>query len=313
MEIQPATKFLHFGKLKPKTVLGMQYFAFSLVFLTIVILFSYVPLFSWSYAFFNYKPGLKIGQMNFTGLANFKKVLDDWKEVARVLRNTLVMSFIGIICSPLPALFAIMLNELSNVRFRKVAQTITTLPNFISWIVVFGVSWAMFSSSGLVPSVVKLFGGSTPSTGILGSNQWVWLFQSALGIWKSLGWNAIIYLAAISGINQDLYDAAKIDGANRLQSILHVTVPSIVPTYLVLLLLAVSNILNNGFDQYFVFYNSLVSDRIEVLDYYVYKIGILVSDYSYSIVLGMFKSLISILLLFTVNTISKNLRGNTLV
>lgn len=301
------------GKMKPKTILGIKYFAFSLVFLAFAVAFSYVPLFSWSYAFFNYKPGLQLSQMEFTGLANFQKVIDDWKEVTRVLRNTLVMSFIGIICSPLPVVFAIMLNEMNNVRFRKIAQTITTLPNFISWIVVFGVSWAMFSSSGLVPSVIKVLGGTTPTTGILGSNQWVWIFQGALGIWKSLGWNAIIYLAAISGIDQDLYEAAKIDGANKLQSIWNVTIPGIIPTYLVLLLLAVSNILSNGFDQYFVFYNSLVSDRIEVLDYYVYKIGILVSDYSYSIVLGMFKSLISILLLFTVNFISKKLRGNTLV
>lgn len=300
-------------KINQKKWTGIKYFLLSIPFLAVIVAFHYVPLFGWLYAFFNYKPGLRLGNMDFIGFSNFVKLYTEHNEILRVLRNTMVMSLLGIVCSPLSVIFAIMLNEIGSSKFRRFSQTLTTLPNFISWIVVFGLSWAMFSSSGLVTTVLKNFGVGMSETGILGSNTWVWLFQNALGIWKGLGWGAIIYLAAITGIDTELYDAAKVDGANKIQSIMHVTVPGIIPTYLVLLLLSVSSILSNGFDQYFVFYNSLVSDRIEVLDYYVYKIGILCSDYSYSVAIGMLKSLISIILLFTVNGISKKLRGSSLV
>ena len=293
--------------------IGLKYLLLSLPFVLFVIAFSYVPLFGWSYAFFNYRIGFHIADMKFVGFDNFLKLFTERNEILRVLRNTLAMSALNIICSPLTVIFAIMLNEIKSSKFKKFVQTTTTLPNFISWIVVFGLSFAMFSSSGLVNSVLTVFHIPTSEVGILGNNTYVWLFQLGLGIWKGLGWSAIIYMAAIAGIDSVLYDAAKVDGTNKLQTIMNITVPGIIPTYLVLLLLGVSNILNNGFEQYFVFYNSMVSDRIEVLDYYVYKIGILVNDYSYSIAIGMMKTLISVILLFTVNGISKRLRGESLV
>ena len=251
--------------------------------------------------------------MEFVGFKHFGNLITGWKNVSRVLRNTFAMSLLSLATSPLPMIFAIMLNEIKVKKLKSVAQTITTLPNFISWIVVFGVTFAMFSVRGGVSLLLQSMGINLGQAGILGNNEATWFFQIGLQIWKNLGWGAIIYLAAISGIDSTMYEAAQIDGANKIQSIIHITIPSIFSTYLVLLLLGVGNILSNGFEQFFVFYNSLVSDRIEVLDYYVYRIGIVSGDYSYSIVVGMLKSLVSITLLFIANQISKRFRGEGII
>ncbi|WP_130837767.1 ABC transporter permease subunit [Lachnoclostridium sp. Marseille-P6806] len=300
-------------RLNGKKIRGYEYLLLSIPFLLLVIAFAYVPLFSWLYAFVHYQIGHRLSDMPFVGLANFAKLLRQRKEIARVLRNTLAMSFLNIICTPLPMIFAIMLNETRRVKFRKFVQTMTTLPNFISWFVVFELASALFASNGLLPLLEGKMGIVREGGNIMGNNDMVWIFQLLLGIWKGLGWQAIIYLAAIAGINEELFDAARVDGASKLQTIRHVTVPGLMPTYMVLLLLQVANLLNNGLDQYFVFYNPSVSDRIEVLDYYVYKVGILVNDYSFSIVIGMLKTVISVILLFTVNGISRRLRGEPLV
>lgn len=302
-----------FFNLSGKKKRGLKYLLLALPFVALVIAFSYAPLYSWIYAFFHYQMGHKISNMPFVGFDNFIKLYNQRNEIFRVLRNTLAMSLLNIAFTPLPAVFAIMLNEIKSTKYRKFIQTTTTLPNFISWFVIFGLATAIFASGGLITTVMAKFGVTATNTNIMANNDATWWFQLSLGIWKGLGWQAIIYIAAIAGIDEELYDAAKVDGANKMQTIMHVTVPGLIPTFLVLLLLAVSNLLNNGLDQYFVFYNPMVSDKIEVLDYYVYKVGILVNDYSFSIVIGMLKSLISVVLLFTVNTISKNLRGESLV
>ena len=295
---------------------GVILFIAAIPFLVYYIMFQYVPLFAWAYVFFDYKMGkpfLDFTQVDFVGFHYFTKLLSESSEILRVLRNTLVMSLLGILTSPLPIIFAILLNEIRNIRFKKIIQTATTLPNFISWIIVFGLAHAMFSENGLITTIMNLFVTRTSQVGLLGNVNAVWPFHLGLGIWKSLGWSAIIYIAAIAGIDAELYDACMIDGANRFQSIIHITVPGIVPTYLVLLLLAISNLLSNGFDQYFMFYNSMVADRIEVLDYYVYKVGILIGDTSYSITIGMLKTMISVFLLFSANLFSKKIRGESLI
>jgi ABC-type polysaccharide transport system permease subunit len=140
----------------------------------------------------------------------------------------------------------------------------------------------------------------------------VYWFQTVLGQWKGLGWASIVYLAAIAGIDQELYEAAMIDGANRLQSTWHITIPGLTPTYVVLLLLSIGNFVSVGFDQYFVFKNNITADAIEVLDVYVYRIGLMNSDYSYGVAIGIMKSLVSITLLFIANFISKKLRGDSI-
>lgn len=299
-----------------KKLRGIKYLLLAVPFLIYVFAFSYVPLVGWIYSVFDYKIGQKFldfGSMVFVGLGNFQKLFTERSEVLRVLRNTLALSALGLLATPVPVVFAIMFNEIKNSKFKKIVQTATTLPNFISWIIVYGVAFAFFSVNGFVSVLMQKIGIQPPVMGILGDGDHTWVLQWILGIWKSFGWSAIIYIAAITGIDSELYDAAKVDGANKIQSILHITIPGIMPTYVVMFLLAVSNILSNGFDQYFMFYNPMVADKIEVLDYYVYKVGFYINDYSYSITLGMLKSILGIVLLFTANALSKKIRGESIV
>ena len=299
-----------------KKLRGIKYLLLAVPFLIYVFAYSYVPLVGWIYSVFDYKIGQKFldfGSMVFVGLGNFQKLFTERSEVLRVLRNTLALSALGLLSTPVPVVFAIMFNEIKNSKFKKIVQTATTLPNFISWIIVYGVAFAFFSVNGFVSVLMQKIGIQPPVMGILGDADLTWVLQWILGIWKNFGWSAIIYIAAITGIDSELYDAAKVDGANKIQSILHITIPGIMPTYVVMFLLAVSNILSNGFDQYFMFYNPMVADKIEVLDYYVYKVGFYINDYSYSITLGMLKSILGIVLLFTANTLSKKIRGESIV
>ena len=299
-----------------KKLRGIKYLLLAVPFLIYVFAFSYVPLVGWIYSVFDYKIGQKFldfGSMVFVGLGNFQKLFTERSEVLRVLRNTLALSALGLLATPVPVVFAIMFNEIKNSKFKKIVQTATTLPNFISWIIVYGVAFAFFSVNGFVSVLMQKIGIQPPVMGILGDVDHTWVLQWILGIWKSFGWSAIIYIAAITGIDSELYDAAKVDGANKIQSILHITIPGIMPTYVVMFFLAVSNILSNGFDQYFMFYNPMVADKIEVLDYYVYKVGFYINDYSYSITLGMLKSILGIVLLFTANALSKKIRGESIV
>ena len=297
---------------KKKIPEGMKLLLLSLPFIIFIFMFCYVPLAGWAYAFFDYRPGLSLFDCQFVGLKTFETIWQNKDELFRVLRNTLVLSGMGIITSPLPVIFAIILNEIKNSKFRKVVQTLTTLPNFISWIVVFTLAFAMFSSDGMFNALFRMMGIDV-TVNIMGNDKIAWIYMWALGTWKTLGWSAIIYIASIAGIDAELYDAAHVDGANRFQTIMHVTVPGLYSTYFVLLLLAISNMLSNGFDQYFVFYNPLTADKLEVLDYYVYKIGVLTNDYPQSVALGMFKTVISVLLLFTANGMSKRIRGQSII
>ena len=284
----------------------------ALPFIIIVFAFSYIPLFGWIYAFFNFKPGIPLRDTSFVGLEYFKLIITD-ADMLRVLRNTLAMSLLNVACSVLPIAFAIMITELRSSFIGKLVQSVTTLPNFISWVIVYSLAYAMFSSSGVLNQILLNAGAIIEPTSILGNGGAAWLFQTALGVWKTLGWNAIIYLAAIAGIDYELYNAADMDGAGRLEKIRYITLPGVAPTFFVLLLLAISNILSAGFEQYLVFYNSLVADSIEVIDYYVYRLGIITNDYSYGTAIGMTKSLVSILLLFLANMLSRKVRGSSII
>lgn len=303
-------------KLGIRKVRGLKYFLLAVPFLVYVFAMNYVPMIGWLYSVFDYQMGqrfLDFGNMEFIWLENFKTLFQEKSEVLRVMRNTLILSSLGLLGTPIPVLFAIMFNEIRGKRLKKVVQTVTTLPNFISWIVVYGIAFSFFSANGFVSMLLKQFGIEPSPTGILGDVNRTWIFQWLLSVWKNFGWSSIIYIAAIVGIDSELYDAAKVDGASKLQTILHITVPGILPTYVVMLLLDISRILSNGFDQYFMFYNPLVADRIEVLDYYVYKIGFIIGDYPYSITLGMLKTIFSIVLLFGANAVSKKIRGTSIV
>ena len=291
---------------------GIKLLLMAIPFILLIIAFSYIPLFGWVYALYDYRAGIPLSKAPFIGFSKFMLIFKNGDELLRILRNTLVLSSLAIFSTPLPVVFAIMLHEVKSISFKKVVQTTTTLPNFISFILVYSLFFAIFSYDGLFNNILKILGLPVNTIGVMGNNNLTWVFQWFVSIWKTFGWNSIIYLMAISGIDVELYNAAKVDGANKFKRIIHITIPGLFSTFLVLLLLQISNLLNNGFDQYFVFYNALVAEKIEVLDYYIYKIGIRANDYSMATALGIMKTLISIMMLFIANSISKRFRSESL-
>ncbi|MDR2374996.1 MAG: ABC transporter permease subunit [Treponema sp.] len=284
---------------------GIRLFFMTLPFMVLVFLLSYLPLSGWIYAFYAYKPGLPIGPHNFVGLENFRLIIQDkyaLQDILRVLRNTFAMSLIGILGSPLPMIFAIFLNEIRNLRFRRLVQTLTTIPNFISWVLVYAVAFAMFSvDDGFVNRLLVSLGMIDQGIAFLSSKNHVWLTMWLWGTWKGLGWSAIMYIAAIMSIDQELYEAAKVDGAGRFACIWYITIPGLLPTYFVLLILSIANFINSGMEQYYVFENAMNKSHIEVLDLYVFNQGIVGINYAYAIAIGMLKSLVSLVLLFLAN------------
>lgn len=285
----------------------------ALPFVVFVFLFSYVPLMGWGLAFFDYKPGLSLDKIKFVGFKYFQLMFFYKEDILNALLNTLVLSFLSMAVSVLPIVFAILLTELRHSRMRKVIQTVVTLPHFVSWIIVYALCFALFSSNGMVSQVLMTLGLTNKPLRLMTNASTAWLFMTLLGIWKELGWNSIIYLAAITGIDEEYYDAARVDGAGRFRCIWHITVPGLMPTFIVLLLLKVGNLLSVGFDQYLVFNNAMISSRLEVLDLYTYRIGIGTQDYSFAVAVGIVKSVVSLLMLFSVNALAKRVRGESII
>ncbi len=286
-------------------------------FLAAVFVFSYLPLYGWLYAFFDYRAGLQLFNCKFVGFKYFEQLVNNavlFRELVRVLRNTFAMSFLGLLVSPLPVIFAVMLTEARAKVFRRVVQTLSTLPNFISWIMVYSVIWAMFSvGDGFINRLLLQLKLVDTEINFLASTDNVWLTMLSYSIWKSLGWSAIMYLAAIAAIDQEQYEAAIVDGAGRFRLIWHITIPGILPTFFVLLLLTIANFINNGMEQYFIFQNPMNKDTIEVLDLYVYNKGMVGNNIPFATAVSMLKSLVSVVLLFVANGLSRSVRGETII
>ena len=277
--------------------------------IVMLILFHYLPLGGWLIAFFDYRPGLFLFQTDFVGFKWFGFALSE-PELPIVLRNTLVLSGLTLLTTPLPMIFAVLLSEMPSRRYRKIVQTTTTLPNFISWILVFALFYAFFSTSdGLVNRLLLRLGLIDRAMNPLGNLAIVWPLQTGLRVWKTLGFSAIVYLASIASIDEELYDAAAVDGANRFQKIRYVVVPGLIPTYFTLLLLNSGNMIRLGFEQYYMFSNGLVHQRIQVLDLYLYRLGLVLQNYPLSTALSMAQSLLSIMLLMVANRLAKRVRG----
>jgi len=295
---------------KPKKDYKLLYYA--LPFMIIVLLFNYVPIFGWIYAFFDYVPGVKLNDSEFVGLEYFKLIFTD-ANVWRSLTNTFVFAILGILFSPLPMFFAILLNEVKNGPVRKIVQTFTTLPNFISWVIIFSLAFTLFSSDGLITTMLLKIGIGTDGQNLLGDGKAVYVFQSLLGLWKGLGWSSIIYLAAIAGIDQEQYEAARVDGAGYFRCAIHITMPAMIGTFVVLFILNIGNFLNTGYEQYLLFKNSMTADNIEVLDLYAYRIGLENMDYSYGVTISIIKSVVSVILVTFANLVAKKARGSAVV
>lgn len=301
---------------KKKLDQGKRMFLYMLPFLLLCFAFSYFPLHGWIYSFYDYKPPLKLSQCNFMGLRWFEMIFGNPAQVRQlfiVMRNTFAMSFLNIATSVLPLFFAVFLNEIKCKWFRKMVQTLTTIPNFISWVLVYAVAFCLFSNTGMVNTVLQNLGVILKPIKFLDSDSHTYIAMLLWSTWKGLGWGAIMYLASIAGIDQEMYEAARVDGAGRFQLMRYITLPELMPTYFVMLMLSVANFLNNGMDQYFVFQNAFNKAHIQVLDLYVYNIGMTGSSLSLATAISMLKSLISVTLLMAVNGISKKIRGVSLV
>lgn len=300
-----------------KKIRAYKEFLYIVPFLVLVLIFSYLPLYGWMYSFFDYQPPLPFSWDSFVGLKWFKLLFKSKsyvKQTVEVLRNTFAMSGIALAFSWLPMFFAIFLNEIKNMRFRKFVQTVTTLPNFISWVLVYSVAFLLMSNNGMFNSVAMDLGLIERPIDFLKSNEHIWFKMWVWLTWKNLGWAAIMYIAAIAGIDAELYEAARVDGASRLKIIRHITLPSLLPTFFVLLLLNISNFLNNGMEQYFVFQNAWNREYIQVLDLYVYNLSTSKPPvYSVSTALSMLKSIVSLVLLFGANTFSKIVRKESII
>ena len=294
-----------------------QLFLIAFPFLVLVFLFSYLPLYGWIYSLYNYFPAIPLSKSEFVGLRWFTMMVSNEvqrAEMLRVLRNTFAISSLGILTSILPVIFAILLQEIKNTTFKRIVQTFTTLPNFISWVLVYSFAFMMFAvDNGFVNNLLLSLGWIDTPTNILASDQHTWLAMTLWGVWKGLGWGAIMYIAAITGIDPELYEAARVDGANRFKQIWHITVPGIIPTYFVLLILSIANFINNGLDQYFVFANAMNMSNIEVLDLYVYNVGMANSNFGFATAVSIMKSLVSLFLLFVANGLSKVVRGESII
>lgn len=291
---------------------GFREFLYILPFLILVAVFSYYPLYGWVYAFFDYKPPFPLSMDQFVGLKWFKSMVDNpvkLMQILKVLRNTFAMSGLSLLFSWFPMIFAVFLNEIKCVPFKKFVQTVTTLPNFISWVLVYSIAYCLLNSTSVVNSVLMNLGIIDSPQLFLQSEEHVWFKMWVWLTWKNAGWSAIMYIAAITGIDGELIEAAKVDGATRMQIIRHITIPSILPTYFVLVMLSLANFLSNGMEQYFVFENAFNKESIQVLDLYVYNLAMGNGGYSLSTAISILKSVVSVLLLCCTNGISKLIRG----
>lgn len=290
-------------------------FLLALPVILYVILFKYIPLWGWIYSFFNYKPGRDLADCTYVGLKNFKALFDNpvlLDNLLRVLKNTFGMQGLMYLLTPLPMFFAIFLSEVKSKKFQKVVQTISTLPHFLSWVIVYSLMLGVLSYNGVVNNLLLEFGLIEKATNYLASSNNVWIKQTFIREWKEIGWSAIVYFAAIAGIDQTLYEAAAVDGAKRMQRIWYITIPQLIPTYFVLLVMNLGKFLNTGIDQYLVFSNPMNKDYLETLDLYVYNLGIGSNQISYSIAVGMMKSVVAIVLFASANWFSKKVRDESI-
>ncbi len=291
----------------------MIYTLLALPFFLYIVAFSYVPIFGWALAFTNYKPGKLLSQTQWIGLKNFKLIAFYWKDVSNALKNTLIFTGIYLLTGLLPIIFAILLNEIRSTKTKKFIQTASTLPNFVGWVIVYSLAYALFSSYGMIDTVLMRMGLVQEPTMVLAKAEYAKTFQVLMSIWKSLGWNSIIYIAAIVGIDQELYEAAAVDGAGRFMRVIHITLPGILPTYLVLLLLGIGNLLKLGYEQYYIFSNSVTKRTLEVIDVFTYRIGIQSQDYTFATAISVLNSVISLGLLTFANTVAKKIRGDGII
>lgn len=301
------------GRLKEQRLL----YLLMLPALVVTLLFSYVPMFGLYMAFINYSPGggSFFGQFfttEFVGLDWFNYFFTNG-DFYRVMRNTLAQSFLSLLFGfPMPIILALMINELRNGWFKRTFQTVSYMPHFISWVIAANIIITVLSSGGVVNNLLTGLGLIQEPIQFMQKGPLFWWIIAFSNTWKDMGFNAIMYLAAISAINPELYEVARVDGASRLKQMLHITLPSIKPTIIILAILAVGGILNAGFDQQYLLQNNTVLQYSEVIDTYTYKYGLQNGMFSYGAAVGLFKSVVAFILVISVNTMAKKMNEQSL-
>ncbi|MFD0958157.1 ABC transporter permease [Paenibacillus chungangensis] len=307
---------MHPMKRKKASVLFAQRYLYLMLLPAVLFLFVfwYVPIFGWLIAFINYKPGFKLFPAEWTGLLQFRSFFTDSKDFIYLLRNTLAMN-IGSLIANLGAafVFALLLNEIRYRFFGRIIQSVTFFPFFISWIIIYSLSSALLAtSSGAVNETLVQWGFIEEGVNVLGDPKYAWMFMILLGVWKYLGYNSVIFISSIASIPQDYYEAASMDGANRFQRMWHITVPALVPTLIVLLILNSGWVLNSNFEQFYLFTNSTNWEKMEVLELYIYKYGLQLLNYPYATAVGIMKTFVSLILIIMVNAIAKKATGKAI-
>ena len=290
-----------------------QLYLFMIVPTVLVLIFNYYPMLGIQLAFKKFDFNLGIWGSPWIGFDNFEKFFNSYM-FARVLKNTLVVSFYTIIVGfPIPIIFALLMHAMTNLRYKKIVQTVTYLPHFISVVVVVGIIMQLLNPTmGAIASILREFGISEIPDVLSNPNAFSHLYVWS-GIWQSMGWNSIIYFAALSGVDPTYYEAAEMDGATRLRKLISIDLPAILPTAVMLLIMNAGSVMNVGFEKAFLMQNDLNLTASEVISTYVYKVGMTGrSDFGYSTAIGLFNSVINFILIVTVNKISRSLSGNGL-
>lgn len=286
-----------------KTVL--QHKAFYILGLPGIIsflLFRYVPMYGIVIAFQDFNPFAGVWKSDWVGFYHFVRLFTD-EDFFMILRNALVISLLGVCLFPAPIVLALLLNELRSQLYKRMVQTVIYLPHFISWVIVVSLTYLFLSSEiGLINKLIEALGGERVR--FLFDNNYFYPLIMLQDLWRNIGWGSIIYMAAIAGVDTSLYEAAKIDGAGKLRQIWNVTIPSIMPTIIILFILQLGSTLDVNFEQLWLMQNPLNTHLSEVFETYVYKVGIGGSEYSYSTAIGIFKSFVGLLLILVANKLA---------
>ncbi|AZK45724.1 ABC transporter permease [Paenibacillus lentus] len=278
-----------------------------------IILFAYVPVWGWTMAFQDYKPARSFSEQTWVGFKHFKFLFTD-DSFLRVLRNTLGMSIINLILGFTTAIIlALLLNEIKKVLWKRTVQTISYLPHFLSWIIVTGIVATSLASDGIVNDILMRLHIIDEPILWLSEGKYFWGVVGASHVWKEVGWNTIIYLAAMASIDPALYEASEIDGANRYQKMRHITIPGIKATIVILLIMSVGHILEAGFEVQYLLGNGLIVDWSETIDIFVLKYGLAQGNYSLATAGGIFKTVVSVTMLFIANWTAKRLGEERLI
>jgi len=277
----------------------------AIPFVIYIIIFNYLPIGGWIMAFQNYKAKTGFFGSKFVGLDKFKELLDD-EVFIYAFKNTMGMSLIIIVLSFLFSIgFALLLNEVVNKPGKKFVQTISYLPHFLSWIIVAGIVQDVLNSDGVINNLLVGSGIIDSPIVFFERKEYFWWIIGFTNVWKETGWGSIIYLAAMTAINPDIYEAASIDGAGRFRKMWNVTLPGIKPTILILLIINLGNIVNAGFELQYLLGNDIIRESAEVIDTYVLRYGLRQSDFSLATAAGIFKSIISFAMVFMANQVAK--------